>query len=119
MKIDRVRAQRAFAAYTAHYNAADPKVKLKIDHTYRVAALCARIAQSLALPPEDVDFSVLEESEWRTSCPYKGTARYWSFVGQPPAENVAWSYPEPFAAVADIEGYLCFYDDAAEITVED
>ena len=29
MKIDRVRAQRAFAAYTAHYNAADPKVKLK------------------------------------------------------------------------------------------
>ncbi|MFD3809509.1 DUF427 domain-containing protein [Rhodococcus sp. NPDC058639] len=71
------------------------------------------------LPPDDVDFSVLEESEWRTSCPYKGTARYWSFVGQPPAENVAWSYPEPFAAVADIEGYLCFYDDAAEITVED
>ena len=51
MKIDRVRAQRAFAAYTAHYNAADPKVKLKIDHTYRVAALCARIARSLSLPP--------------------------------------------------------------------
>ena len=59
MKIDRVRAQRAFAAYTAHYNAADPKVKLKIDHTYRVAALCARIARSLSLPPEDVDLAWL------------------------------------------------------------
>ena len=48
MKIDRARAQKAFADYAAHYNAADAKVKLKIDHTYRVAALCARIAQSLA-----------------------------------------------------------------------
>lgn len=32
---------------------------MKIDHTYRVAALCARIAQSLALPPEDVDLAWL------------------------------------------------------------
>lgn len=59
MKIDRARAQKVFADYVAHYNAADVKVKLKIDHTYRVAALCARIAQSLALPPEDVDLAVL------------------------------------------------------------
>ena len=59
MKIDRARAQQAFADYAAHYNAADAKVKLKIDHTYRVAALCARIAQSLALPPEDVDLAWL------------------------------------------------------------
>ena len=59
MKIDRARAQKAFADYAAHYNTADAKVKLKIDHTYRVAALCARIAQSLALPPEDVDLAWL------------------------------------------------------------
>ena len=59
MKIDRARAQKAFADYAAHYNAADAKVKLKIDHTYRVAALCARIAQSLDLPPEDVDLAWL------------------------------------------------------------
>lgn len=59
MKIDRARVQKAFADYAAHYNAADAKVKLKIDHTYRVAALCARIAQSLALPPEDVDLAWL------------------------------------------------------------
>ena len=59
MIIDRARAQKAFADYAAHYNAADAKVKLKIDHTYRVAALCARIAQCLALPPEDVDLAWL------------------------------------------------------------
>ena len=55
MKIDHARAQKAFADYAAHYNADDPKVKLKIDHTYRVAALCDCIAKSLTLPPEERD----------------------------------------------------------------
>ena len=59
MKIDHARAQKAFADYAAHYNAADPKVKLKIDHTYRVAALCDCIAKSLTLPPEDADLAWL------------------------------------------------------------
>ena len=59
MTLDRPHAWQAFAAYTSHYNAADPKVKLKIDHTYRVAALCERIANSLALPPQDVDLAWL------------------------------------------------------------
>lgn len=59
MLIDRRRARQAFAGYAAHYNAADPKIKLKIDHTYRVAALCDRIAASLDLPPEDRDLAWL------------------------------------------------------------
>ena len=36
MKIDRQRAIRAFQEYTSRYDVADEKVKLKIDHTYRV-----------------------------------------------------------------------------------
>ena len=59
MTLDRPHARQAFAEYTSHYNAADPKVKLKIDHTYRVAALCERIANSLSLPPQDVDLAWL------------------------------------------------------------
>lgn len=59
MKIDRARALQAFSGYAAHYNAADPKVKLKIDHTYRVAALCARIAESLHLSAADTDLAWL------------------------------------------------------------
>ena len=49
MTLDRPHARQAFAEYTSHYNAADPKVKLKIDQTYRVAALCERIANSLCV----------------------------------------------------------------------
>ena len=48
MTLDRLHARQAFAAYTSHYNAADPKVKLKIDHTYRVAALCVRFTSITA-----------------------------------------------------------------------
>ena len=57
MTLDRCRARQAFAAYAAHYNAEDPKVKLKIDHTYRVAALCERIAASLAFSQEEKDLA--------------------------------------------------------------
>lgn len=40
MIIDRERVKNTFAEYTSGYNATDPKIKLKIDHTYRVAELC-------------------------------------------------------------------------------
>ena len=59
MPLDRRRARQAFAAYAARYDADDPKVKLKIDHTYRVAALCERIAASLDLPPAERDLAWL------------------------------------------------------------
>lgn len=59
MTLDRCRARQAFAAYAAHYNAEDPKVKLKIDHTYRVAALCERIAASLAFSQAEKDLAWL------------------------------------------------------------
>jgi len=44
MRIDRQKALAAFEDYTANYDRSDEKVKLKIDHTYRVCALCEQIA---------------------------------------------------------------------------
>ena len=49
MIIDRERVKNTFAEYTSGYNATDPKIKLKIDHTYRVAELCELIARDLKL----------------------------------------------------------------------
>lgn len=59
MDIDRQRVKEAFAEYTSHYDASDGKIKLKIDHTYRVAGLCDRIARSLGLSSQDVDLAWL------------------------------------------------------------
>jgi predicted acetyltransferase len=50
--VDRTSAKRAFAAYVTGYNAKDPKVALKIAHTYRVAALCERLARSIGMPED-------------------------------------------------------------------
>ena len=44
MIIDRQKALAAFKKYTSNYDISDEKVKLKIDHTYRVCALCEQIA---------------------------------------------------------------------------
>ena len=40
MKIDRVKAKKVFDDYVKNYNSNDEKIKLKIDHTYRVSDLC-------------------------------------------------------------------------------
>lgn len=59
MQIHRKKALQAFADYVEGYNAEDPKVKLKIDHTYRVAGFCQKIAESLGLSQEEVDLAWL------------------------------------------------------------
>ena len=43
--IDRKSIQSVFDQYISDYNAEDPKIKLKIDHTYRVASLAEIIAK--------------------------------------------------------------------------
>ena len=47
MKIDRKRALRAFKDYTANYDSNNVSVRLKIAHTYRVADLAEKIAESV------------------------------------------------------------------------
>ncbi len=52
--IDRNLAIRAFDQYVSRYDADDPKIRLKIDHTHRVAALCERIASSVGAESGDL-----------------------------------------------------------------
>lgn len=44
MHIDKRRARDAFARYVSAYDPQNPRIALKIAHTYRVAELCERIA---------------------------------------------------------------------------
>lgn len=59
IKIDRQRVIDTFAAYVKNYNSEDTKVKLKIEHTYRVAGLCQLIGQSIGLKGADLDIAWL------------------------------------------------------------
>ncbi|MFF3614934.1 DUF427 domain-containing protein [Streptomyces sp. NPDC002580] len=71
------------------------------------------------IPPEDVRLELFAPTDHGTGCPYKGTARYWSWRGEaavPP--NVVWSYPDPLPAVGAIKNLLAFYNEAVDITVD-
>lgn len=57
--INRKNVINTFAEYVRNYDPSDEKIKLKIDHTYRVAGLCQRIAESLGLSEPDVDIAWL------------------------------------------------------------
>jgi uncharacterized protein (DUF427 family) len=71
------------------------------------------------LPPEHVDFSVLERSDHRTRCPYKGEASYYSIrVAGRTATNAVWCYEQPFEAVSAIAGRLAFYPDRVDSVEE-
>lgn len=59
IKIDRDHVRDTFKRYTDAYDTADEKVKLKIDHTYRVAGLCERIARAEEMPEADVELAWL------------------------------------------------------------
>lgn len=72
----------------------------------------------LYLPPEDVRLDLLRRSTTTTVCPFKGEATYWSYerAGEPGAD-LAWSYEAPVAAMAPIQGLVCFYAERTDTAV--
>lgn len=59
MKLDRGHVKSVFKKYTDTYDSADPKIYLKIIHTYHVAEDADEIARSLDLSEEDCDIAWL------------------------------------------------------------
>ena len=91
----------------------------KIADTHRALALQeADYPVVHYVPLEDVDRTLLERTDHRTYCPYKGDASYYSIpVGGGAAANAVWEYQEPRDAVAAIKGHVAFYPNRVEISV--
>jgi uncharacterized protein (DUF427 family) len=71
-------------------------------------------------PEDEVRLDLLEPSDHRTHCPFKGDASYWSIrVGDRVAENAVWSYPEPLSGAPPIAGYVAFYWDKMDSWLEE
>jgi uncharacterized protein (DUF427 family) len=71
------------------------------------------------LPKTDVRFEYLTQSETATSCPYKGTARYWSVntTGED-HDDVVWGYDTPLRESQEIAGFVSFYNEKLDIYVD-
>ena len=67
------------------------------------------------LPREDVRMDLLERTDQRTTCAYKGHASYFSAARAP---NIAWTYVEPLSDAEQIRGLVAFFDERADVTVD-
>lgn len=69
----------------------------------------------LYIPREDIDMGALTPNPRRSHCPYKGEAFYFDLsAGAAPRPAAAWSYENPFPAVARIRGHIAFYPDRVD-----
>lgn len=69
-------------------------------------------------PRLDVKMALLQASDKTTTCPHKGKAEYFHLKGDDSdPQEIAWSYPAPFLDVAEISGYIAFYDNGSGITI--
>ena len=59
MQVNEAAARAAFDAYVAPYDAGNARIRLKVQHTYRVAELARRVAQSAGMPRPDVELAWL------------------------------------------------------------
>ena len=72
------------------------------------------------MPAEDVRMDLLTPNDTATSCPYKGTANYWTAnINGEEIADIVWSYTEPLPEVGKVKGLMCFYNERVDsITVD-
>ena len=67
------------------------------------------------IPKADIRMDLLEPTDTSTSCPYKGTARYWSVnVGGRTYRDYAWSYAAPIPECPKIENLVAFFNERVD-----
>jgi len=70
------------------------------------------------LPAEDVRMELLEPSETKTRCAYKGVASYWHVrSGDTLHEDLAWAYPEPERDALSVRDLICFFNERVDLEV--
>ena len=68
---------------------------------------------------DDVRTELLEPSEKRTGCAYKGFASYWSLrTGDTFEEDLVWTYREPVRGMEPIKDLLAFFNERVELEVD-
>ena len=67
-------------------------------------------------PEDSINKAFFQTSDTHTSCPWKGTASYYSVVVDGEEnKDAAWFYPEPKYAAKEIKNYVAFWK-GVEIT---
>jgi len=90
------------------------------ESTRAVALFESGLPPRFYLPAEDVQMELLEPSETKTRCAYKGVASYWHVrVGDTLHEDLAWTYEDPDGDGRPIRGLICFFNERIDLEVGD
>jgi len=89
------------------------------ESTRAIALLESGLPARFYLPVEDVRLDILERSETKSRCAYKGIASYRHVrVGDTLREDLAWTYEEPDDDVRAIRGLICFFNERVDLEVD-
>lgn len=65
---------------------------------------------NLYFPPESLKLEYFEDSDYQTTCGWKGVASYYTLnVNGQLNQNAAWAYRDPKEAAKNIEGHVAFW----------
>ena len=67
-------------------------------------------------PRDDVRLDLLSEVEQSSVCPFKGTATYRRLIHDG-VEVLCWSYLTPNPQVAQLAGYVAFFQDVVDVRI--
>ena len=71
------------------------------------------------LPPEDVRRDLLQPSDKRTRCAYKGLASYCSVrAGGQLVEDLVWYYPDAKRDAQEVQNLLAFFNERVDLEVD-
>jgi uncharacterized protein (DUF427 family) len=96
-------------------------VEVRLDGVTVASSRQPRILFETSLPPRyylplpDVRTDLLRPSATETSCPYKGTASYWSIGDH---EDIVWIYRSPLPESQKVAGMACFYNEKVDLIVD-
>ncbi len=67
---------------------------------------------------EDVRMDLMVPTSFRTQCPFKGDASYFTLeIGDTRHDGIAWTYETPIPAAQGVTGLVCFFNDRVELSV--
>lgn len=100
-------------------------VRISLDGELLADTRRATVVFETGLPPrwyiplEDVREGLLEPSDTRTACAYKGAASYWSVrVGDRLEKDLAWYYRDPHRDVAPIARLVAFFNERVDVGLD-
>lgn len=87
----------------------------RTDSSYRLMETAS--PPTFYIPPEDISWELLVETEGSSVCEWKGAARYWALAREPRLP-IAWDYQRPRARFNVLKNHVSFYPGRIECHVD-